>query len=86
MKAELQALEVNKTWFVVPLPSGKHSIRCKWIYKIKYKSDGLIEHYKAQSVAKGYTQQEGVDFIETFFLFAKLVIVKVLLAIAISLN
>ena len=37
-------------------------------------------------MAKGYTQQEGVDFIATFSIFAKLVIVKVLLAIVVSLN
>ena len=45
---------------VVHLPAGKHSIGCKWIYKIKYNSNGSIELYKARLVAKGYTQQKGV--------------------------
>ncbi|KAL6342166.1 hypothetical protein AAG906_004486 [Vitis piasezkii] len=35
MKAELYAMELNKTWSVVSLPKGKHSIGCKWIYKVK---------------------------------------------------
>ncbi|RVW99848.1 Retrovirus-related Pol polyprotein from transposon RE1 [Vitis vinifera] len=82
MKAELDAMELNKTWSVVSLPKGKHSIGCKWIYKVKFKSDGSIERHKAPIVAKGYTQQEGLDFFETFSPVAKLVTVKVLLALA----
>ena len=77
-------MESNKTWFVVPLPSGKHTIGCKWVYKIKFRLDGSIECYEARLVAKGYTQQEGVDFTETLSLIAKLVIAKVLLALASS--
>ena len=84
MKAELDAMEANKTWSVVPLPKGKHSIGCKWVYKVKYHSDGFIEHYKARLVAKGYNQQEGVDFIDTFSPVEKLVTVKVLLALAVT--
>ena len=84
MKAELDAMEDNKTWSVVPLPKRKHSIGCKWVYKIKYHADGTIERYMARLVAKGYNQQEGVDFLDTFLLVAKLVTVKVLLALAAS--
>lgn len=64
--AELDAMESNKTWSVTSLPSGKHSIGCRWIYKIKYKSNGTIERYKARLVAKGHTQQEGCK--ETFYM------------------
>ena len=54
MKAKLDAMELNRTWSVVSLPKGKHSIGCKWIYKVKYKSDGCIERHKTHLVAKGY--------------------------------
>ena len=54
MSEELAAMESNNTWIVVPLPEGKHSIGCRWIYKIKYGSDGAIERYKARLIAKGY--------------------------------
>lgn len=77
----LDAMEQNKTWTVVPLPIGKHTIGCRWIYKLKYKYDGTIDRHKASLVVRGYTQQEGIDFFETFSPIAKLVTLKVLLAI-----
>lgn len=66
MGAEIKALEDNATWEVVYLPSGKRVIGSKWVFKIKYKANGEVERFKASLVAKGYTQQEGLDFHETF--------------------
>lgn len=48
MKKEIQALEDNGTWIVVNLPYKKKAIGRKWIYKIKYHSDGSVELYKAR--------------------------------------
>jgi len=82
MSAELSALESNNTWSICSLPPGKTPIGCKWVYKIKYRSDGNIERHKARLVAKGYTQVEGIDYHDTFAPVVKLVTVCVLLSIA----
>ncbi|RDY06758.1 hypothetical protein CR513_09204, partial [Mucuna pruriens] len=78
MTQEIQALEENDTWSLEQLPKGKK------VYKIKYKATGEIEKYKAQLVAKGYTQIEGEDYIETFALVAKMTIVQCLLTVAMA--
>ena len=81
MKEELDALHNNGTWDLVDLPSGKSAISCKWVYKIKTQSDGTIDRYKARLIARGFTQEHGIDYEETFAPVARLSYVRTLIAI-----
>ena len=59
-------------------------VGCKWIYKIKIRSDGSIERYKACFVAKDFTQEYVIDYKEIFALVARISSIRTLLAVAVT--
>ena len=61
MVEEIDALSSNGTWELVTLPPGKSPVGCSWVYIVKVGHDGQVDQLKAHSVAKGYTQQYGLD-------------------------
>ena len=84
MTEELEALETNHTWDIVPLPPLKRPIGCKWVFTIKYLSDGRRERYKARLVAQGYNQVYVIDYGETLSLVEKMNTIRILIALAVQ--
>ena len=63
---EMQALENNDTWKLVPLPPGKTLVGYRWVYTVKVGPNGEVDRLKDRSVAKGYKQIYGLDYCDTF--------------------
>lgn len=84
MQTEYVALIRNKTWSLVPCPTNVNLVGCKWLYRIKRHSDGTLARYKARLVAQGFSQEEGVDYFDTFNPVIKPTTIRLVLSLAIS--
>eukprot|EP00253_Pinus_taeda_P003419 PITA_03419 len=82
MDEELEQIEKNITWELVPRPKDKNVIGTKWIFKNKLNENGEVIRNKARIIFKGYVQQEGIDFEESFAPVARLEAIKMFLALS----
>eukprot|EP00253_Pinus_taeda_P035264 PITA_35264 len=82
MNEELEHIEKNNTWELVPRPNYKNVIGTKWTFKNKLNENGDVSRNKARLVCKGYAQQEGIDFEETFAPVSRLEAMRMFLALS----
>ena len=82
IEEELTSLASNGTWELVELPKGRQPITSKWVFKVKYTPSGLVDRFKARLVARGFSQQYGIDYEETFAPTLRFDSLRMLLAIA----
>ncbi|KAL0433079.1 UNVERIFIED_CONTAM: Retrovirus-related Pol polyprotein from transposon TNT 1-94 [Sesamum latifolium] len=85
MVEEIGSLQKNHTWELVQLLEGKKAIGCKWVYKKKpsiSKKEG--EKFKARLIAKGYSQQKGIDYDGIFSPVVRHTSIRVVLALVAS--
>nr|GEY17491.1 retrovirus-related Pol polyprotein from transposon TNT 1-94 [Tanacetum cinerariifolium] len=80
MQEELDQFARLKVWRLVPRPEGKSIIKTKWIFKNKKDESSLVIRNKARLVAVGYSQQEGIDYDETFAPVARIEAIRLFLA------
>ena len=83
MNEELGTLHKNHTWDRVDLPPSQSIVDCRWVYKIKTKADGSVERYKARLIAKGFTQEYGINYEETLDPIARLTSIRCLIVVAV---
>ena len=83
---EIAALRENRTWSLVPFYPSMNVVGSRWVYRIKRRVNGIIERYKARLIARGFTQQEGIDYSETFSPVIKQATVRLFFSIAFSRN
>ncbi|GJV32699.1 retrovirus-related pol polyprotein from transposon TNT 1-94 [Tanacetum coccineum] len=86
MQEELHEFERLEVWELVPPPDKAFVITLKWIYKVKLDELGGILKNKARLVARGYRQEEGIDFEESFALVARLEAIQIFLAFVAHMN
>ncbi|GJT15441.1 retrovirus-related pol polyprotein from transposon TNT 1-94 [Tanacetum coccineum] len=86
MQVELNEFERLKVWELVPRPDKVIVITLKWIYKVKLDEMGGILKNKALLVTRGYRQEEGIDFEESFAPVARLDAIRIFLTYATHMN
>jgi hypothetical protein len=82
MLQELKSIKQNHSWELVPLPNSHRPFTLKWVFKPKKDELGVVIKHKALLVARGFIQQEGINYDNTFAPVVRMESVHVLLVLA----
>ncbi|GJW31274.1 retrovirus-related pol polyprotein from transposon TNT 1-94 [Tanacetum coccineum] len=86
MQEELNQFYRNKVWTLVPLPYGKIDIGSKWVFRNKKDEHGITTKKKSTLVAQGYSQEEEIDYDETFSPVAMMKAIRIFLTFTTYMN
>ncbi|KAG7594152.1 Reverse transcriptase RNA-dependent DNA polymerase [Arabidopsis thaliana x Arabidopsis arenosa] len=86
MGEEIESFVDTKTFSLVPYQPDMNILGCRWVFRTKLNADGTLDKLRARLVAKGYDQEEGVDFLETFSPVVRTATVRLVLHAATVLN
>ena len=64
IQSELESLGANNTWTLCKLPAGCSTLKCRWVFRIKSKTENEPKKCKARLVAKGFSQRYGIGYNE----------------------
>ena len=85
-REELNQFERNKFWKLVPKPKDRTIVGIRWVFINKMDENGVVTRNKARLVAKSYSQEERIDYDETFAPVARLEAIRIFLAYAAHAN
>ncbi|GJV42181.1 retrovirus-related pol polyprotein from transposon TNT 1-94 [Tanacetum coccineum] len=79
IQEHLKRLDV---WVLVPLPDNIKPLTLKWLFKNKHDEENTVIRNKSRLVVRGYRQEEGIDFEESFAPVARMEAIRIFLAYA----
>ena len=82
IRDELRAHDKNNTWSVVKRNASMNVIDSKWVFVKKKDENGVVKRYKARVVARGFYQQYGIDYKDTFAPVIKLKSLRMIIALS----
>ncbi|GKB11774.1 retrovirus-related pol polyprotein from transposon TNT 1-94 [Tanacetum coccineum] len=68
MQAELLQFKRLDVWVLVPPSDNIKPLTLKWLFKNKHDEENTVIQNKTRLVVRGYRQEEGIDFEESFAL------------------
>lgn len=84
LSVEFDAHQRNQTWNLVPPDPSQNVSGCKWVFKKKHFSTGVLDRYKSRLTVKKFTQQYGVDYAEAFSPIIKTTTIRLVLDEAVN--
>ncbi|GJT69951.1 retrovirus-related pol polyprotein from transposon TNT 1-94 [Tanacetum coccineum] len=80
MQEELLQFKRLDVWALVPLPDHVKPLTLKWLFKNKHDEENTVIQNKTRLVVRGYRQEEGIDFEESFAPVARMEAIRIFLA------